>query len=77
MTVYVNNISLPVFDGATAIDAVRLFHTRFSAGVSPDCEEIYDSYGNKVEPDGRLLPESKLFIKFPISINPSDPWQDS
>lgn len=72
MRVYVNNISLQVFEGATALDAIRLFYTMFSTGVAPECDAIYDKYGNTVEPDGRLSPESKLFTN--KLINQSDPW---
>lgn len=75
MTIFVNNIRLTVFDGATAIDAVRLFQSVFPSESVHLTDEIYDRFGNPVEPDGRLLPESKLFTKYPI--NPSDPWQES
>ena len=63
MLVYVNNTSVLIFSGATAIDAVRRYCT--DAGLSLHEGEIYDAWGNVIAPDSPMADGRHIFTQSP------------
>lgn len=62
MEIFVNNISIPVFEGARAIDAIRSYYRMLHHSVPDPFPLILDSYGNIIEPDGELTSRSRIYI---------------
>ena len=63
MLVYVNNTSVQIFSGATAIDAVRRYCT--DAGL-PLCEgTFYDAWGNVIASDSPMCNGRYIFTQSP------------
>ncbi len=63
MKIKVNNTQLEIFDGATVLDALRVYHKHRKRKFPKVLPTIYDVYGNKVAPDGELTEGNALFIK--------------
>ena len=63
MIVYVNNITIRIFMGATAVDAVRRYCT--DAGL-PLCEgPFYDAWGNEIAADSPMSDGRHIFTPRP------------
>lgn len=61
MIVYVDDVAIRIFVGATAIDAVRRYCT--DAGI-PHCEEpFYDAWGNVIAADSPMCDGRHIFTK--------------
>lgn len=64
MIVYVDEIAVRIFTGATAIDAVRRYCT--DAGL-PLCEgPFYDAWGNVIAADSPMCADRRIFTKSPL-----------
>lgn len=64
MIVYVDEIAVRIFTGATAIDAVRRYCT--DAGL-PLCEgPFYDAWGNVIAADSPMSADRRIFTKYPL-----------
>lgn len=63
MQVYVNDVVVHIFAGATAIDAVRRYCT--DAGLSLHEGEIYDAWGNVIAPDSPMADGRHIFTQSP------------
>lgn len=64
MIVYVDEIAVRIFTGATAIDAVRRYCT--DAGL-PLCEgPFYDAWGNVIAADSPMCAGRRIFTKSPL-----------
>ena len=72
MEVFVNNISLPVFEGARAIDAVRSYYTMLHSPVPEPLPLIVDNFGNTIEPDGALSPHNHIYLPDNTNTEPYD-----
>lgn len=62
MIVYVNNIEVRVFAGATAGNAIQSYYRAIQSAIPCPLPLIYDKYGNEIEPDGELTAKNHLFI---------------
>ncbi|MBQ7023298.1 MAG: hypothetical protein IJN29_06940 [Akkermansia sp.] len=63
MLVYVNNTSVHIFTGATAIDAVRRYCTDTNTPVPQS--ELYDAWGNVIAPDSPMADGRHIFTSSP------------
>lgn len=63
MQVYVNDQSVRIFAGATAIDAVRRYCT--DTGTPVPQGELYDACGNVIAPDSPMADGRRIFTQFP------------
>lgn len=63
MKVYVNNTAVSIFEGATAIDAVRRYCT--DEGILPKFENLYDSWGNVIAEDSPMQEDRHIFTSQP------------
>lgn len=63
MLVYVNNVVVRIFVGATAIDAVRRYCT--DAGLPRHEGELYDAWGNVIAPDSPMADGRHIFTQSP------------
>lgn len=68
MKIYINEQELILFQGATALDAVRQFYTSKGMKIPKKTPLISDKYGNEVSPDGSLSEGNQLFIKIKCSM---------
>ncbi len=73
MKIIANNITLELFNGAKARDAIQSFYTQ-KGEICPDpMPVVEDKYGNVIELDGELNDGNTIFIKekrkktFPLS----------
>ena len=63
MIVYVNEVRLEIFSGATVGDAVKKFSDELYHKLISGQIFVHDRFGNKTEADGALLPAQHLFLK--------------
>lgn len=63
MLVYVNNTSVQIFSGATAIDAVRRYCT--DAGLPLHKGELFDAWGNVIAADSPMADGRHIFTSSP------------
>lgn len=63
MEIFVNNISISVFEGAKAIDAVRSYYRMLHYPAPELLPLIHDNYGNVIEPDGELASSNRIYIQ--------------
>lgn len=61
MKVFVNNIEIDVFIGATVNDAVISYFTSIESSLPEPFPLIFDQFGNQIEPDGELTTNSQIF----------------
>lgn len=61
MKVFVNNIEIYVFIGATVNDAVNYYFKSIQSPLPEPFPLVFDQYGNQIEPDGELSPNSQIF----------------
>lgn len=64
MQVFVNNIPVTIFSGATALDALRRYCT--NAGIAPAESMLYDAYGNIIAEDSPMNEGRKIFTTHPL-----------
>lgn len=62
MVIFVNNISISLFEGAKLIDAIRSYYRVLHQTIPEELPIVVDNYGNIIEPDGELSAQSHLFI---------------
>ena len=63
MIVYVNNITVRIFTGATALDAVRRYCTDTSTPLHEG--DLYDAWGNVIASDSPMCDGRHIFTKSP------------
>lgn len=63
MTVYVNNTSVRIFSGATALDALRRYCANENIPVHRG--ELYDAWGNVIAPDSPMADGRRIFTQSP------------
>lgn len=63
MIVYVNNITIRIFMGATAVDAVRRYCT--DAGLQLCEGPFYDAWGNEIAADSPMRDGRHIFTTRP------------
>jgi len=63
MLVYVNNTSVHIFAGATAIDAVRRYCTDTDTPMHQG--ELYDAWGNVIAADSPMADGRHIFTTSP------------
>ena len=63
MLVYVNNTSVLIFAGATAIDAVRRYCTDTNTPLPQG--ELYDAWGTVTSPDSPMADGRHIFTPSP------------
>lgn len=63
MLVYVNNATVQIFNGATAIDAVRRYCT--DAGIPLHEGELFDAWGNVIAADSPMADGRHIFTTSP------------
>ena len=63
MQVYVNDTSVHIFTGATAVDAVRRYCTDTCTPM-PD-GELYDAWGNVIAPDSPMTDGRRIYTSSP------------
>lgn len=64
MQVFVNNMPVTIFSGATALDALRRYCT--DAGITPAESMLYDAYGNIIAEDSPMNEGRKIFTTYPL-----------
>jgi len=62
MEIFVNDSCIQVFEGARAIDAIRVYCKMLNCPVPEPYPVILDYYGNIIEPDGALTMRNRIFI---------------
>jgi len=62
MKVFVNDIEIDVFTGATAGDAILSYFRSIQAPLPDPAPMIFDQYGNILEQDGELTSDNQIFI---------------
>jgi hypothetical protein len=62
MKVFVNNIEITVFTGATAKDAIQSYFRSIQTSFPNPMPVIFDQYGNIIEPEGELSSDNQIFI---------------
>ncbi|MFH1119927.1 MAG: hypothetical protein V1775_08885 [Bacteroidota bacterium] len=62
MKVFVNDIEIVVFTGATTRDAILSYFRSIQSPVPDPLPLILDPYGNIIEPDGELSENNQIFI---------------
>ena len=72
MEIFVNNISIAVFEGAKAIDAIISYYRMLHYPVPEQFPLILDNYGNVIEPDGELVSQNRIYIKDTFNTQPYD-----
>ena len=63
MLVYVNNTSVQIFSGATAIDAVRRYCT--DSGIPVNEGPFYDAWGNVIATDSPMCDGRHIYTQSP------------
>lgn len=64
MKVFVNDIEVRTYYGAKVKSAVLAYCRANNKSIQLDDIEVRDAYGNIVDYDGSLRPNSKIYIKF-------------
>ena len=63
MLVYVNNVCVKIFAGATAQDALRRYCT--DQKIPEHRGELYDAWGNVISPDSPMADGRHIFTTSP------------
>ncbi|MCB9016461.1 MAG: hypothetical protein H6541_11740 [Lentimicrobiaceae bacterium] len=62
MVIFVNNISISLFEGAKLIDAIRSYYRVLHQTIPEELPIVVDNYGNIIEPDGELSAQSHFYF---------------
>ena len=64
MRVFVNNLSVSVFEGARVKDAVNKYSSQLLIKVEPNKQgvKVNDIHGNPVMPDGSLSKNDQIYV---------------
>lgn len=63
MRVFINDEEVTLFNGATVLDAIRMYYTEHNKILPDTLSIITDRFGNRVAPDGELTEGNHLYIK--------------
>lgn len=64
MQVYVNDTAVIIFQGATALDAVRRYCT--DTGATVEENQLFDAWGNPIAPDSPMSESRCIYTAKPL-----------
>jgi hypothetical protein len=63
MIVYVNDIAVKTYYGAKVKSAIWAYFRDHNIPLKTEVKEIKDAYGNRIDKDGAIRANSKIYIK--------------